>query len=85
MGDAIVGLEDRLQGITSALEADGFRLEIRAVGPDRVQAHIVATDAACADCLVPKPVMASIIAEAIGDVAADVELIYPSDAGEPGS
>ena len=67
-------------------EPDGFRLESRQ-DAGRVELRVVPTDAACADCLVPKQVMETIMLgvfdqHGAGIGASDLVLLYPSDQDE---
>jgi len=71
--------EAGLQGLRSALEADGYTLAVRELG-DRLDARIEATADACEDCLVPKPVLRAMLQRALGVPEAAIDLRYP---GEP--
>jgi hypothetical protein len=65
------------------LEADGYELELREEGADRLIAEIKAGPDACADCLVPKDMMRGYFDSALRkalDAPPEVELIYPADA-----
>jgi hypothetical protein len=67
-----------LQPIAEALAADGYALEIEAVA-ERLALRIRALDDACADCLVPPAMMATMIRRALGEryVAGQIDLAYP--------
>jgi hypothetical protein len=54
-------------------------MDIAEVG-ERVSVSIVATPAACADCLVPKDLMRGILAKALGVDLGAIDLTYPRDA-----
>jgi hypothetical protein len=69
---------ERTVVLRSTLAADGYELEMAEVG-DRVRATITATEQACADCLVPKDLMRSILAETLGVPADAIDLTYPRD------
>jgi hypothetical protein len=72
--------EGRLQALRSTLEADGYRLEVHE--PDaggRVDVRISATPAACADCLVPKPLLRAMLQPALGVPEESIELRYPGE------
>jgi hypothetical protein len=69
-------LNARLDGVRDMLRADGY--DLRAV-PGGLQ--IVALDDACADCLVSKDMMRTLIGQALQDpaAAASIVLRYPAD------
>lgn len=75
-----MGNEDGLQGLRSSLEADGYQIEVSRNG-DRVGVTISATPEACAECLVPKPLMLSALQQALGVPEADIDLTYPGETG----
>ena len=70
--------EPGLAAMRAALEADGYRLEIRRDG-DRVGAWISATPEACADCLVPTPVFEAMLERALGVPGRSIDLRYPDE------
>jgi hypothetical protein len=70
--------EAGLAVLRSALEADGYRLEVRELG-DRLDASITATPSACADCLVPKPVFRAMLQRALGVPETSIDLRYPDE------
>jgi hypothetical protein len=72
-----------LRPITEALESDGYNV---AVEMDRgaVTVRVSAGPDACAECLVPKPLMSELVLQALGDagigIAVDqVTLAYPGE------
>jgi hypothetical protein len=68
-----------LAGLRAGLEADGYELAAQAVEGGRYRVEITATENACEDCLVPKPLMARLVASAL-DVGPDhIELRYPNE------
>ncbi len=69
---------ERAVAIRSTLAADGYQMEI-AEREDRVLVTIIATEQACADCLVPKDLMRAILGDAFGVPPAAIDLIYPLD------
>ena len=75
---------ERAGQLASTLAADGYLLDIAEAGP-RVRVTISATPQACADCLVPKPMMRSYFEAALSALAdtkpREIRLIYPADAG----
>ena len=57
-------------------------MTVEAIDDHRVRAKIIATDDACADCLVPRDMMAAMLTDAIlagGGGPAEVEVQYPGD------
>ncbi len=76
--------EERLRALRSSLAADGFSLEVREHG-DRVGVVISASPGACADCLVPKPLMRGILRNVLGVEEDAIDISYPRDcAASPG-
>jgi hypothetical protein len=67
-----------LATVRSTLEADGYQIEVREVG-DRVGVQIVATPEACEDCLVPKPLMRTMLTDALGVPEQFIDLAYPGE------
>ena len=71
-----------LERISLMLDADGFELRLR-LEAGHLKAAVVATDATCAECLVPKELLESMILEKL-DVAGihagpdDLILTYPT-------
>lgn len=70
--------EDGLQELRSSLEADGYRLEVER-GSSRVDVRITATADACPDCLVPEPLMLSVLGQALGVSEESIDLSYPDE------
>jgi hypothetical protein len=70
--------QDGLLALRSALSADGYEIDLRHAG-DRVAVHISATPEACADCLVPKPVMRGILGKALGVGEDSIDITYPQE------
>lgn len=71
-----------LASLGRMLDADGYDLEVR-VAEGKVALRIAAGADACADCLVPKDLLASMVVEhlrgaSIDAVPADVALQYPT-------
>ena len=69
---------ERAVVLRSALAADGYEIDVAEEG-DRVQVTITATERACADCLVPKDLMRSILAQTLSIPADAIDLTYPRD------
>lgn len=70
--------EEALQGLRSSLDSDGYRLEVNEKG-ERVSVAIVATPEACPDCLVPKPLMLTILVDSLGVPEESIDLTYPDE------
>jgi hypothetical protein len=70
---------ERIVALRSTLAADGYLLEVAEEGP-RVEVTISATPQACADCLVPKDLMRSILGDTLGVPPDAIDLTYPSEA-----
>ncbi|MQA83826.1 MAG: hypothetical protein GEV03_04100 [Streptosporangiales bacterium] len=73
--------EEGLQALRTSLEADGYRLEVQEEG-DRVGVRISATAEACADCLVPEPVLRGILQQTLGVPEGSIDLTYPRGSEE---
>jgi hypothetical protein len=76
-------IAEALASLGTMLEADGYELELREEGSDRLIAVIKAGPDACAECLVPKDMMRGYFDSALRKALAappQVELIYPADA-----
>lgn len=64
------------------LAADDYAMEVERAGPG-VVVRITAGPEACADCLVPPPVMLAILGGALGVAEDEITLVYPYGAGPP--
>ena len=75
-------IEDALRPVAAILEADGYRLAVSSAEGSPVLLEVVAGPDACAECLVPKEVFASIALDhlARAGVAPALEIRYPADA-----
>jgi hypothetical protein len=71
--------EGGLARLRMALEADGYGIDVSVRGP-RLLARITASPEACADCLVPRPLMLAMLERELGVPGASIDLSYP---GEP--
>jgi hypothetical protein len=69
---------ERAGVLVSSLATDGYRMEITEEG-DHISVTITATPQACADCLVPKDLMRSMLSQTLGVPAETIELTYPRD------
>jgi len=78
--------EARLEQMRSTLAADGYHLSVTE-NDSGYDVRITADPEACADCLVPKKVLASMLEPILGVGADAIRLTYPSDveAAEPPS
>jgi len=78
-------IADALAPVRSMLAADGYEVELSEEGEDLLVVQIKAGPNACADCLVPKPMMRSYFEAALSALAdtkpREIRLIYPADAG----
>jgi DNA-binding transcriptional LysR family regulator len=70
--------QPRLDQIRRSLEADDYRIDV-AVGDGRADVAIAAGPAACAECLVSKDLMRSMLAPVLGVPPDRIELAYPAD------
>jgi hypothetical protein len=74
---------EALAGQRAMLEADGYELVLGEDGPGVLVAEIRAGPAACAECLVPKPLMRSYFEQALRGVLdvgpPEIRLVYPDD------
>jgi hypothetical protein len=70
--------ESALAGLRATLAADDYTLHVRPDGSG-VQVRITAGPQACADCLVPKAIMRSILHAALGMPEDAIALVYPGD------
>jgi len=69
---------ERAVALASTLAADGYQMEFAEDG-DRLHVTIIATPDACADCLVPKDLMRSMLEQQLGVPGARIDLTYPRD------
>ena len=74
-------LDGALQKFRDVLAADGYTLDWSVSGGDRVTVRIVAGEDACADCLVPLPVMEAIMSDALSATAYTLDhIVLPATA-----
>jgi hypothetical protein len=69
---------ERAVALRATLAADGYLMEI-AADQDRIRVTISATPQACADCLVPKDLMRSILGDTLGVPPDAIDLSYPTE------
>ena len=73
-------LDGALQGFRDMLAGDGYQLRWSLSGPDRVVVQILAGPDACADCLVPRPLMEAIMSDALGPTPYALDrIVLPTD------
>jgi hypothetical protein len=72
--------QPRLEKIRQSLEADDYRLEV-VEHSGRAWVTIAAGPSACADCLVSKELMRSMLAPVLGVSPDQIELAYPAEVG----
>jgi hypothetical protein len=53
-------METQIDQLRGMLEPDGYKLDWRQTGSDTIELQVIAGEAACAECLVPKTVLAEI-------------------------
>jgi hypothetical protein len=70
--------ETGLAPLRATLEADDYRMDVTEDG-DRIAVRISAGPQACADCLVPKPILADIVRRAINEPDRPIDVTYPAE------
>jgi hypothetical protein len=70
--------EARLERMRSTLAVDGYHLSVEELDTG-FDVRIAADPESCADCLVPKTVMVSMLEPILGVAAGGIRLTYPSD------
>jgi hypothetical protein len=76
------GLEDAFRRFREVLASDGYTLSWSVTGQDRVIVRIEAGPDACADCLVPLPVMEAIMSDALTPTGYALDhIVLPAQAG----
>jgi hypothetical protein len=74
-------LTDALQQLRDVLTGDGYDLDWALNERNQVAVKVVAGPDACADCLVPQPIMAAILTDALSSTPYKLESIeLPSGA-----
>ena len=69
---------DALENLRQTLAADDYRMAVAETAAG-IEVRITAGPDTCADCLVPKPLMRSILHDALGVPDDAITLVYPSD------
>ena len=72
---------ERAVVLASTLAADGYQMEFAEDG-DRLHVTIIATPDACADCLVPKDLMRSMLSQQLGVPGENIVLTYPAESSQ---
>jgi hypothetical protein len=70
--------QNALAGLRSTLAADDYSMDVREGGAG-IEVLISAGPDACADCLVPKPIMLGILKAALGVPEDAITLRYPEE------
>ena len=75
-------VDGALQKFRDMLASDGYDLSWSVTDQDRVVVQIEAGPDACADCLVPLPIMESIMSDALAPTPYSLDyIVLPADAG----
>ena len=82
MSEQATLIEGNLTDLSTALAADGYRLSVADVSAHGLRLDIEALSDACPDCLVPPPVMETIVRAAIPDADrfTTIDITYPEAA-----
>jgi hypothetical protein len=70
--------QKQLDQLKQTLQADDYRMDVDLQG-DVADVAIVAGPDACEECLVPKPLMQSMLAPVLGIEPGSIRLVYPTD------
>lgn len=77
---ATVSVDEALASFREMMATDGYLLTWSEAGSNKVVVKIAATEGACADCLVPLPVMTSIMAKALAPTEYELDHVeLPGD------
>ncbi|GGH40920.1 hypothetical protein [Microbacterium album] len=80
--DNAASVDEALKQFTDMMAADGYVLSWSPTDEDRIVVRIDATADACADCLVPQPVMEAIMASALEPTPYRLDhVVLPGHAG----
>ncbi len=78
---APAGLDEALSRFRDMLASDGYNLSWSVTEKDTVVVQIEAGPDACADCLVPRPIMEAIMADALAPTPYSLDhIVLPADA-----
>ena len=68
----------QLDQLKQTLQADDYRMDVDVQG-ESANVAIIAGPDACEECLVPKPLMQSMLAPVLGVQPESIRLTYPTD------
>ncbi|MCY1157268.1 MAG: hypothetical protein MOP51_288 [Citricoccus sp.] len=74
-----------LDNLRKTLDADGYVLAVDDSRDDLLDVRISARDGICSDCLVPKHLMATMIAAATGRPSESIRIAYPAEVRDDGT
>lgn len=74
----LTSTQEALKNVNEMLTADGYGLKISGITDAELNLEVVAGPDACADCLVPKDIFASIVQDALPEPLT-VNLTYPAE------
>lgn len=73
-------VDEALRGLRDMLATDGYELRWSLSSPGTVLVQVVAGEGACADCLVPRPLMEGILSDALGPTPYALDrVVLPAD------
>ena len=73
-------VDEALRGFRDMLATDGYELRWSVSSPGAVLVQVVAGEGACADCLVPRPLMEGILSDALGPTGYALDrVVLPAD------
>ena len=73
-------VDEALRGFRDMLATDGYELRWSVSSPGAVVVQVVAGEGACADCLVPRPLMKGILSDALGPTGYALgRVVLPAD------
>jgi hypothetical protein len=75
----------QLDDLRKTLDADGYVLTVEESRDDLLDVRISARDGICNDCLVPKHLMATMIAAATGRPGESIRIAYPAEIQDDGT
>jgi hypothetical protein len=79
-GGAAPTVDEALLGFRDMLATDGYELRWSLSSPGTVLVRVVAGEGACADCLVPRPLMEGILSDALGPTGYALDrVVLPAD------
>lgn len=71
---------DGLRQIRDTLQTDGYDLRVDKLSAGRLELSVVPLDGACEECLVPKRLMETMIANSLSDSPIrEIDLRYPGE------